>query len=76
LRIRQDKRGPRTKKGRRRSTTCWKEPKLVIIYTVDCDGKVDSRFIPLIEGTLKGPDTAFGLLRYHLQRLNIASACQ
>jgi hypothetical protein len=74
LRIRQDKRGPKTKNGRHRYTTCWKEPKLVIIYTVDADGKMDQRFIPVIEGTLKGPDTAFGLLRYHLQRLNIASA--
>jgi len=46
----------------------------VIVYSVDADGKMDRRFIPVIEGTLKGPDTAFGLLRYHLQRLNISNA--
>jgi hypothetical protein len=74
VRIRKDKRGPRTKKGRHRYTTCWKEPKLVIIYTVDTDGKMDRTFIPVIEGTLKGPDMAFGLLLYHLQRLNIGNA--
>ena len=31
IRIRKDKRGPRTKKGRRRYHTGWKEPKLVIM---------------------------------------------
>ena len=67
LRIRKNKRGRRTEKGRRRYHTYWKEPKLVMIYTVDDQGKMDHRFIPVIEGTLKGPDTAFGLLRYHLQ---------
>ena len=74
IRIRKDKRGPRTKKGRRRYATDWREPKLVIIYTVDAEGKMDRSFIPIIEGTLKGPDMAFGLLQYHLQRLNVGKA--
>jgi hypothetical protein len=76
LRIRKDKRGPRTKKGRRRYHTGWKEPKLIMIYAVDHQGKIDRRFIPVIEGTLKGPDAAFGLLRYHLQQLSIHTAEQ
>ena len=76
LRIRKDKRGRRTKKGRRRYHTGWKEPKLVIIYAVDNQGQMDRRFIPVIEGTLKGPDTAFGLLRYHLQQLGVHTAAQ
>lgn len=74
LRIRKDKRGPRTKKGRRRFSTNWKEPKLVIIYTVDSQGKMDRTFVPVIDGTLKGPDTTFGLLKYHLQQLNVIKA--
>jgi hypothetical protein len=76
LRIRKDKRGPRTKKGRRRYHTGWKEPKLIMLYAVDNQGKIDRRFIPVIEGTLKGPDAAFGLLRYHLQQLGIHTAEQ
>jgi hypothetical protein len=76
LRIRKNKRGPRTKKGRCRYHTGWKEPKLVIIYAVDGQGKMDRRFIPVIEGTLKGPDIAFGLLRYHLQQLGVRTAEQ
>jgi len=76
LRLRQYKNGPRTKKGRRRYQARWTEPKLVIIYAVDDQGKMDRRFIPVIEGTLKGPDTAFGLLRYHLQQLGVRTAKQ
>jgi hypothetical protein len=49
VRIRENKRGRRTKKGRRRYHTSWKEPKLVIIYAVDSQGKMDHRFIPVIE---------------------------
>lgn len=76
LRLRKYKKGPRTKKGRRRYQARWTEPKLVIIYAVDDQGKMDRRFIPVIEGTLKGPDTAFGLLRYHLQQLGVCTAEQ
>ena len=74
IRIRKDKRGPRTKKGRRRYSTHWREPKLLMIYTVDEHGKMDRRFAPVIEGTLKGPDAVFGLLGYHLRQLNIGAA--
>ena len=74
IRIRKNKRGPRTKKNRRRYTTHWREPKLVMVYTVDVNGKMDRNFIPVIEGTLKGPDAVFGLLRYHLSQLNISAA--
>lgn len=74
VRIRKDKRGPNTKRGRRRYSTKWKEPKLVIIYTVDVHGKMDRTFIPVIEGTLRGPDIAFGLLQYHLQQLKVGKA--
>ena len=74
IRIRKNKRGPRTKKNRRRYTTDWREPKLLMIYTVDADGKMDRTFIPIIEGTLKGPNAVFGLLRYHLGQLDIGKA--
>jgi hypothetical protein len=74
IRIRKDKRGPKTKKGRRRYSTHWREPKLLMIYTVDAQGKMDRGFTPVIEGTLKGPDAVFGLLAYHLRQLNIGAA--
>ena len=74
LRLRKYKRGPRTKKGRRRYQARWTEPKLIIIYAVDDQGKMDRCFIPVIEGTLKGPDIAFGLLHYYLQQLDVSTA--
>ena len=37
IRIRKNKRGPKTKKGSNRYSTDWREPKLLIIYVVNND---------------------------------------
>ena len=74
IRIRKNKPGPKTKKGRRRYTTKWKEPKLLIIYTVNEKGEKDRRFLPFIEGTMKGPDAIFGLIKFYLLKLDITKA--
>jgi hypothetical protein len=76
IRLRETKRGPKTKKGRRRYTGAWREPKLLIIYVVDAEGKREARFAPVMDGTLKGPDAVFALLRSYLQRLQITQADQ
>ena len=39
VRVRRKKRGPKTKKGRNRFHTDWKEPKLLILYVVGDDGR-------------------------------------
>jgi hypothetical protein len=74
LRLREPKRGPQTKKGRRRYTGAWREPKVLIVYVVDAEGKQESRFAPFIDATLQGPDAVFALLRAYLQRLKITQA--
>jgi hypothetical protein len=74
LRLREPKRGPQTKKGRRRYTGAWREPKVLIVYVVDAEGKQESRFAPFIDATLQGPDAVFALLRTYLQRLEITRA--
>ena len=74
LRLRETTRGPKTKKGRRRYTGAWREPKVLIVYVVDAEGKQESRFAPFIDATLKGPDAVFALLRTYLQRLEITQA--
>lgn len=74
IRIRKKKRGPKTKKGRHRYTTQWREPKLLIIYTVNEQGEKSSAFSPLIEGTMKGPDAVFGLIKFYLNQLKIDKA--
>ena len=76
LRLREYKRGPKTKKGRKRYTGAWREPKVLIVYVVDAEGKRDARFAPVMDATLKGPDVVFALLRTYLHRLGITQADQ
>lgn len=73
IRIRK-KKVEKTKKGRNRYHTDWKEPKLLIIYVVNEQGRLDKKFSPFIDGTLKGPDEIFGLIKYYLKKLNIILA--
>lgn len=74
VRIRVHKKGKRTKKGRRRYRTDWREPKLLAIYVVDEDGKIDRSFTPVLDGTLKGPDAVFRLIEQYLSKLDIDEA--
>jgi len=74
IRIRKNKRGKRTKKGRNRYHTRWREPKLLIIYVVDESGRLLKEFAPVIDGTMNGPDAIFGLIRYYLLALGIQKA--
>jgi hypothetical protein len=74
IRLRETKRGPKTNKGRRRYTGAWREPKVLIVYVVDAEGKREASFAPFIDATLKGPDAVFALLQSYLQRLGITQA--
>lgn len=76
IRLRESKRGPKTKQGRRRYTGAWREPKVLIIYVVDAEGKREASFAPLIDATLKGPEAVFALRRTYLHRLQISQADQ
>ena len=76
IRLREIKRGPKTTKGRQRYTGAWREPKVLIVYVVDAEGKREASFAPFIDATLKGPDAVFALLRSYLQRLEITKADQ
>ena len=74
IRMREKKTGPKTKKGRNRYKTSWREPKILIIYTVDENGCMNKVFTPFIDGTLKGPDAVFSLIEYYLKKININQA--
>src|SRR4051794_29484977 len=74
IRIRTTKRGPKTAKGRNRYHTDWREPKLLIIYVVDEDGRMDREFLAVIDGTLGGPDAIFKLMEFYLRELKITTA--
>jgi hypothetical protein len=72
LRIRTTKKGCRTKKKRSRYRTDWREPKLLIIYVVNEDGRIDNKILPLIDGTMKGTDALFALMYLYLRALNLS----
>ena len=74
IRIRSNKPGKKTAKGRRRYHSNWREPKLLHIWTLDPEGHIDRSFLPVIDGTLRGPDDIFMLLRYYLEELGIQTA--
>jgi hypothetical protein len=74
IRIRKNKRGKKTQKGRTRYKTDWREPKLIIIYVVGQDGQKDRNILPVMDATLNGPDETFALLVYYLKKLNVNSA--
>ena len=74
LRVRKDKRGKKTKKGRSRYHTDWREPKLLVIYVVDEKGRIAQEFAPVIDGTLQGPDEVFRLLEFYLRELKVQEA--
>lgn len=76
VRLRENKRGRKTAKGRKRYRGAWREPKRFIIYIVDDEGQREKRFAPLIDGSLRGPNTLFGLLQGYLQGLAIEQADQ
>lgn len=74
LRVRSNKRGKRTKKGRLRYRTDWREPKLLVIYVVDERGRLAQEFAPVMDGTLQGPDEVFRLIEFYLRELNVHEA--
>jgi hypothetical protein len=77
VRVRENKKRPakRQKGQRRKFKTPWREPKALIIFVFDKQGKMirrDRR--PLIDGTLLGPDHLAELVAWHLHRLGAAKA--
>jgi hypothetical protein len=71
IRIRKDKKGKKTKKGRTRYTTDWREPKLLCIYFLDEDGHVDRTIPPILDGTMGSADEIFTMLCEYLSMLSI-----
>ena len=64
-----------TWRGRRtRYKGAWREPKLLIVYVVDAEGKLARSFAPVLDGLVRGPDAFFRLLRGYLQGLGIDQA--
>lgn len=74
IRIRKNKRGRKTKKGRSRYHSDWREPKLLIIYVIGEAGKKSRCVLPIMDATLNGPDEIFSLLTFYLTQWKISHA--
>jgi hypothetical protein len=70
------KKKSKKKKGTRpKFDTPWREPKALIIFEFNEQGKmVKKERQPLIDGTLLGPDHLAELVAFHLHRLGVAQA--
>lgn len=76
IRIRTPKPGKKTAKKRRRFQADWREPKLLHIWVLDDEGKINRSLAPWIDGTMKGADAVFMLLAYYLGAMGIRTAKQ
>lgn len=74
IRIRKNKRGKKTKKGRTRYSTDWREPKLLIIYVVGSEGQQERSMLPMMDATMNGPNETFALLLFYLKKLNVEAS--
>jgi len=52
----------------------WREPKVVILFQTDAQGRMAQGSRPVIDGTLQGPDVLIELVAFHLHRLGAARA--
>ena len=62
------------KTQRRRYKVTWREPKLLILFEMDEQGRMKAGTRPWIDGTFNGPDEAMELLAFHLHRLGASQA--
>ncbi len=74
-RVTQRQRGlGKNKQRRRRYRSDWREPKLLIIYEMDAQGRMVPGSKAVVDGTFAGPNEVMELLAMHLHRLGVASA--
>ena len=57
------------KRKRRKVRIEWREPKVVIVYELDAQGRMKRGSRPVIDGTLRGPAALIELVAFHLHRL-------
>jgi hypothetical protein len=62
------------KRRRKKFRVEWREPKVVIVFEVDKEGRMVRGSRPVIDGTLQGPDALIELVAFHLHRMGAAQA--
>lgn len=77
LRTRKTKRGrKRVSQQRQGYETPWREPKLLTIYVLDANGRVEHSWTPYHDATLGDADAMFALLEAALRALHIEEAAR
>lgn len=61
---------------RRKFRVEWREPKVLVIFELDEQGRMKRDTRSVIDGTLQGPDALIELLAFHLHRLGAGQAQQ
>jgi len=61
--------GRRRANGHRGYKAPWREPKLLVIYVIDDNGKVENEFRPVYDGTMKDADAVFEMIAGYLKAL-------
>src|SRR5512147_179766 len=62
------------KRKRRKFHIAWREPKVVIVYALDQQGRMARGSRPVIDGTLQGPAALIAMVACHLHRPGAARA--
>jgi hypothetical protein len=68
--------GRRRANGHRGYKAPWREPKLLVIYVIGDDGKVEGEFRPIYDGTMKDADAIFEMIAGYLKALGVEHARQ
>ena len=77
IRIRDNKPGRIASNMKRHGyNTNWREPKLILIRTIDNNGKMITDDETIIDGTIGNPDETFKILRAHLVARNVQQASE
>jgi hypothetical protein len=76
LRVRVPKKRGRIPKGkkRRRFKAEWREPKVMVAYVIDEDGKRERSYPVVLDGTLENADAVFRLMVGHLKLMGADEA--
>lgn len=64
----------KTKTQKRRFKTDWREPKLIIVFEMDDQGRMKKGTKPILDGTLQGPDEILEVLAMRLHQVGASHA--
>jgi hypothetical protein len=64
----------KTKTQKRRFRTDWREPKQIIVFEMDAQGRMKKGTKPIIDGTFQGPDEIMEVLAMRLHQVGAAPA--